>query len=163
MKPYLPVTRIPHLYAIATGSIHTYVAQIHAKYPGNVVRLSPDELSFIDPQAWHDIYSYRAKGSQGSPPPKHFLKYMGPTNGHPSLLEMPDNSEHARSRRVFNPAFSDRALTQQEPVFMRYVDQLIRILRQGIEMSGTGAATFDMVKMYSKYFYSRYILIKLLM
>jgi hypothetical protein len=44
-------TRIPHLHAFFTGSIHTYVANLHAKY-GDVVRISPDELSFTNPQAW---------------------------------------------------------------------------------------------------------------
>jgi hypothetical protein len=44
-------TCIPHLCAFFIGSIHTYVVKLHAKY-GDVVRISPDEVSFINPQAW---------------------------------------------------------------------------------------------------------------
>lgn len=38
--------------------------------------------------------------------------------------------EHTRVRRIFSPAFSERALKQQEPLFRKYVDQLVRYLDQ---------------------------------
>lgn len=145
------VTRLPHLHAVAAGSLHKYVAQIHDSYSGNVVRISPDELSFIDPQAWPDIYSYRAKGPHGSPPPKHFARYPTSINGYKSLILDDNDTEHARVRRIFNPAFSDRALTQQAPLFNKYVDQLVRKLQEGINRSENGVADFDLAKMYSMY------------
>ena len=36
--------------------------QLHLKY-GPILRLMPNELSFIDPEAWRDIYGHR----QGHP------------------------------------------------------------------------------------------------
>jgi len=44
-------TRIPYIYAIATGKQHIYLSDLHDRY-GEVVRVSPDELSFINTQAW---------------------------------------------------------------------------------------------------------------
>ena len=126
------------------------MSKIHEQYDGNVVRIAPDELSFIDPQAWHDIYSYKSKGEHGSPPPKNLFKYLPDLNGEPSLLQDPDDTEHARVRRIFSPAFSDRALMRQAPLFTKYVDQLTRVIREQIEASSDDTAEIDMAQMYSK-------------
>ncbi|EAT92397.2 hypothetical protein SNOG_00902 [Parastagonospora nodorum SN15] len=56
-----------------------------------------------------------------------------------------DNAEHARKRKIFSPAFSDRALTAQAPLFLRYADQLVRLLKEGAEQ-GT---KLDMVRWYN--------------
>jgi len=52
------------------------------------------------------------------------------------------HEDHRRFRRLFAPAFSDRALRNQEPLFQRHVNKLISRLQQ----STTGAV--DLVKMY---------------
>jgi hypothetical protein len=48
-------TRIPHLFTIIRGVPLSYVKNFHLLY-GEVVRISPDELSFDDPQALRDIH-----------------------------------------------------------------------------------------------------------
>lgn len=45
------------------------------------------------------------------------------------------------------PAFSDRALKQQEPLFNRYVDQLVSKLKDGIDQDAN--TKYDMVRMYN--------------
>jgi cytochrome P450 len=50
-------------------------------------------------------------------------------------------------RRLFSPAFSDRALKEQEPLFMKYVTLLADKLREGMEEDPNHK--FDMVKMYN--------------
>ncbi|KAH7402582.1 cytochrome P450 46A1 [Pyrenochaeta sp. MPI-SDFR-AT-0127] len=142
-------TRIPHLYATATGTLHQYVARLSTQY-GDIVRISPDELSFVGPQSLRDIYGYGSKGGQGSQPPKHFHRYGKIVGSHESLVTTQSNAEHGRVRRIFSPAFSDRALTQQEPLFLKYVNQLISVLKEDIEGTDNGSAQFDMVRMYSK-------------
>jgi cytochrome P450 len=55
--------------------------------------------------------------------------------------------DHTRQRKIFTPAFSDRALKQQEPLFIKYVDTLVTRLREGIESDPD--RKFDMVRMYN--------------
>jgi hypothetical protein len=51
-------TRIPWAISQFSGVLYLSTHELHKKY-GNVVRIAPDELSFIDPQAWKDIYTAR--------------------------------------------------------------------------------------------------------
>lgn len=66
-----------------------------------------------------------------------------------SLITEPNDEEHARLRNIFSPAFSERALTQQAPLFTRYVDQLVQVLKDHVRASPTGTATVDLVTMYN--------------
>jgi cytochrome P450 len=50
-------------------------------------------------------------------------------------------------RRIFNPAFSDRALKQQEPLFLKYVDKLVNLLRQSV--ADDPERPLDLVRMYN--------------
>ncbi|KAF2263753.1 cytochrome P450 [Lojkania enalia] len=142
-------THIPYIVALWTGSMHRYVAQLHHIY-GDVVRVAPDELSFIGPQAWKDIEGHvaaKAKETSGSKPHKHWLRYGQAINKTPSLIIQADSTEHGRVRRIFTPAFSDRALKQQEPLFMKYVDKLVTKLNEAIQEDPE--RKFDMVRMYN--------------
>lgn len=133
--------RLPYLTAIAKGELPRHVAQLHEQY-GEVVRLSPDELSFTNPKAWRDIYGYGSKEGPGSLPPKNWNRQGSSPNGVNSLVAEPDNAEHARIRRIFSPAFSDRALVQQSPLFAKYTNQLIGCLR-----ASANANAVDLVRM----------------
>lgn len=83
----------------------------------------------------------------GSHPEKDWQKYGKSMNGSTNLLNAYPE-DHSRMRKIFNPAFSDRALKQQEPLFVRYADLLALKLREGTEANPD--TTWDMVKMYSK-------------
>jgi cytochrome P450 len=50
-------------------------------------------------------------------------------------------------RRIFSPAFSDRALKLQEPLFTKYVDLLVSKLKEGVEVESE--KKFDMVRNYN--------------
>jgi cytochrome P450 len=143
-------TRLPRNVAVWRGRLHKYVQALHEQY-GDVVRVGPDELSFLHPDAWRDIYGHgqgQGKGIRGSVPPKDFLwgGLIAP-NGVESILEEQKPEDHLRVRRIFEPAFSDRALKEQEPLFMKYVDQLVRNLRG--EVREQPEKRFDMVKNYN--------------
>lgn len=55
------MSAIPRSYHLAKGQLPFEVAKMHAKY-GSVVRISPNELMYSDPQAWKDIYGHRIGG-----------------------------------------------------------------------------------------------------
>jgi cytochrome P450 len=121
------------------------VRELHEKY-GDVVRISPDELSFIDPQAWKDIHGHVTKANQGTMPYKHWTRYGTSVNGSYTLINAKD-ADHTRMRRIFSPAFSDRALKLQEPLFTKYVDLLVSKLKEGVEVESD--KKFDMVRNYN--------------
>ncbi|KAH7138814.1 cytochrome P450 [Dendryphion nanum] len=139
-------TRLPQLKAVYSGTEHLRMAQLHEEY-GDIVRYSPDEISVRNPQAWRDIYGYGSKGTPGSAPPKYWAKYGTAANGASSLVNVQSPFEHGRMRRIFNPAFSDRALKQQEPLFTKYVNQMVQVVRDGISKDPNHK--FDMVRLFN--------------
>ncbi|KAL8665270.1 MAG: hypothetical protein Q9168_007733 [Polycauliona sp. 1 TL-2023] len=52
------VSRIPYALTLLKGDLTQRTKELHDRY-GHVVRLAPNELSFVDPQAWQDIYTHR--------------------------------------------------------------------------------------------------------
>jgi cytochrome P450 len=142
------------------GTKHLVLAELHRKY-GHVVRINHDELSFTDPDAWKDvcvplsehsstvtdhcqIYGHGSRGKPGSPPTKDWVRFGKTLNGHPSLLQARD-PDHARQRKIFTPAFSDRALKQQEPLFLKYASQLVEKLKELSEQDTE--SNIDMVQL----------------
>jgi hypothetical protein len=52
------VSELPATIALVRGNQHTYYRWLHEKY-GPVVRVSPDELSFVSVNAREEIYGFR--------------------------------------------------------------------------------------------------------
>jgi cytochrome P450 len=52
-------------------------------------------------------------------------------------------------RKIFTPAFSERSLTQQEPLLNKYADKLVQVLKEGIEQSSNGTKALDMSRFYT--------------
>lgn len=98
-----------------------------------------------------DMHGYSPKSDRGTQPHKHWTRYGKAVNGVDSLILIKNDAEHARVRKIFSPAFSDRALTQQEPLFTKYIDQLVQILKESSKDNSTQgkAATVDLVRLYS--------------
>lgn len=92
------------------------------------------------------IYGHGTKGTPGSVPHKTWQRYGQTVNGSPSLIIARD-ADHSRQRKIFTPAFSDRALKQQEPLFLKYTQQLVAKLKESIEQNPE--KPFDMVRMYN--------------
>jgi hypothetical protein len=46
------------LWVLVSGQRHTYAKKWHDRY-GEVVRLKPNELSFIGETGWRDIYAHK--------------------------------------------------------------------------------------------------------
>lgn len=110
------------------GRLPHDIKKLHEQY-GDIVRLATDELSFINPAAWRDIY------------PKNFLRpyeYKDqPPGKTASNLIACTEEEHARFRRILAPAFSERYTAAQEPFVRSYVDKLVLKLNERIENSSS--------------------------
>lgn len=100
--------------------------RLHDQY-GDIVRVLPNELSFNSLEAWNDIYNIR---------PKHKLLTKDPDVVFPSddgvynILSVTNVADHSRYRAALNPAFSERALREQEPLIMKYVRLLMTRLHE---------------------------------
>ena len=111
-----------------------------------MVRTSPNEVSFINAQAWKDIYGHATKGTAGGAPHKHWDRFGSAFNNEADIFRARDE-DHNRMRRIFAPGFSDRALKLQEPLLLKYTNLLEAKLREGIEKDSDHK--FDMVNMYN--------------
>ncbi len=111
------------------GTLPYWIKGLHDQFGSDVVRISPRELSFINPSAWQDIHGNRP-GHR--PFEKDPAVYGKPPNKVASLLTA-NRDDHTRMRRVLGHAFSDRATRDQEPVLESYVDLLIKRLHEQVE------------------------------
>lgn len=107
-----------------------------------MVRVHPDELSFIGSSAWQDIYMARPQL------PKPTFGVLETPNGHPSIVTIPDPETHGKQRKIISHAFSERALREQEYILQRYSDLLISRLK---EIAGKGKAGSEEVNICEWY------------
>ncbi|KAI9725830.1 MAG: hypothetical protein M1828_002459 [Chrysothrix sp. TS-e1954] len=116
------ISHLPTALANSQGREPYAIRDLHEKY-GSLVRINPNTLSIIDPDAWKDIY-----GQQTS---RNFEKkgYHSMRPGCPELLTATGDN-HARQRSTINHAFSDKALKDQEPLIRGYVDLLLKKLQE---------------------------------
>lgn len=119
------------------GQLDFKIRDAHEKY-GNVFRISPNELIFTTGAAWKDIY-----GHGHAELPKHFPARTGVKKVRSIIAA--DARDHFRFRRAMLPAFSDRAMDQQEPLIQKYVDLLVVKLK---EVAQVGQPT-NFVKWYT--------------
>ena len=130
---------MPYVYTLIKGDLTKRTYELHQRY-GPVVRLAPNELSFIDGQAWQDIYGHHQKQSNF---PKNPIWMAPAANGIHSILSAND-ADHARYRRLLAHAFSERALRQQEHLLQSYIDLLVNKLHEHASVPST--AVVDLVK-----------------
>lgn len=138
------ITRIPYWVACLKGDQVKWMSKLHREY-GPVVRFGPDDLSYTDGRAWRDICLV-PKGRKENG--KEVKFHAPPANGVSNLIAQPDAVHHAAVRRVFAPAFSEKALTAQEPLLQKYADLMIARSREATEVNMTqlfNFTTFDIM------------------
>lgn len=147
------ITEIPAFLNLVTGNQHTYYRSLHEKY-GPIVRVSPNELSFISLEAREEIYGLRVrlnpfqvitmwialcaelivtieliqKGGLNMEKSPIFLGAVGQVDGHVGVSLALDK-EHARQRRALGYLFTNSALLQHEGILKVHINKLISILR----------------------------------
>lgn len=119
-------SRLPYIGMLWNGQDAVAKNALHKKY-GPVVRMSPTELSYCDPQAWKDIYGHRTGNKKSFPKDSNF--YALPINKTPSII-VADDATHTRHRRVLAHAFSDKALKEQEPMLKHWAEVLVTKLQE---------------------------------
>ena len=125
--PFLrKVSFLPTTYQCLRGREPQTVRDLHQEY-GNVVRVSPDLISFTDPGAWKEIY-----GPSGT---KKFKKIDYRPLRHDAVdLLTADPVNHPRQRAAVKKAFSEKALREQERYFKHSIDQLVEQWSQADEI-----------------------------
>ncbi|PPJ49669.1 hypothetical protein CBER1_02189 [Cercospora berteroae] len=123
------------------GTLAHKIHALHEQY-GSVVRIAPDELSYTSSAAWKKIY--------GQPKPE-FSKCLdgrgiAPVIKQPHLrgIIAAEVDKHRKLRRAIAPAFSERALAQQEGYLQKHSNKLIECLRARCE-----EGPVDLVKWFS--------------
>ncbi|KAF3018527.1 hypothetical protein E8E14_011795 [Neopestalotiopsis sp. 37M] len=107
------------------GTTPNDLLQLHNRY-GPVVRTSPNELSYIQPAQWKEIYGHKASGQSEFSKDE---KYHSGLAGQPILLNA-DREYHGYLRKLLAHGFSERALRDQEAVMQEYVGTLFRKLHE---------------------------------
>lgn len=107
-----------------------------------MVRIAPNELSFIDGEAWKAIYGTRPGHKQKSKD----VRYYPPTAGGVPSIVLSNDEDHSRFRRTLSHAFSETSLRAQEPLVNGYVDLLIQRLHEHCD---AGRKSLDMVSWYN--------------
>ncbi|KAE8153054.1 cytochrome P450 [Aspergillus avenaceus] len=120
-------------YKIIKGELDIEIRRYHGIY-GEVVRLGPNDVSFITAQAWKDIYGHANRL------PKATLGFSKT----PDILRS-DDADHARFRKALSHGFSARGMQAMEPSIVSYVDTLIERLKGFAEAQ----VPVDMVKWYN--------------
>ncbi|KAF2106292.1 cytochrome P450 monooxygenase-like protein [Lophiotrema nucula] len=142
---------LPYAIHLRKGDIVTWVHQLHEKY-GDVVRVSPSELSFISGETTYpEVYGFRTGKHKTEAYLKDRTWFPKPLNGSYSLIAS-DEETHSRYRRNLSHAFSDKALRDQESIIQGFIDLFIQRLgeqqQQGNEvdiMKWFNYATFDII------------------
>nr|AVY05532.1 cytochrome P450 monooxygenase [Nodulisporium sp.] len=121
-------TRLWRARKILKGDLPQTVRALHEKY-GPVVRIGPDELSFVESQAWKDIYGHHGSNEMAKDP--KFYRLMG--KHVPDTIISADRERHGLLRRQLAHGFSERSMREQEPIIGEYVDLLMRRLEEHCE------------------------------
>ncbi|KAK9784239.1 hypothetical protein SCARD494_13023 [Seiridium cardinale] len=120
------VSRIPFVFWILSGKLPFKIKELHDEY-GEAVRVAPDEVHFLAPEAWKDIY-----GPGGTHEFKKDLRaYPLPPNGAHDLLTA-NTQDHARQRRLLAHAFSEKILREQESLIGGYVHLFVEKLSKQV-------------------------------
>jgi hypothetical protein len=109
---------------------------------GDVVRIAPNELVFIKPQAASDIFGTQTQGLELFPK-ADFISLGWSDQG---LSWEKDPIWHRTKAKKVRTAFSPRSLRMKESITHRYVDRFITIMKEignqskGIELRDVGTS-----------------------
>ncbi|KAI0382376.1 cytochrome P450 [Hypomontagnella monticulosa] len=117
-----------------------WVIEDALKKYGDVVRIAPNELVFVTPQALADIYGSHTKNLE------HFNKTQINNHGndeHGGIIWEWDPVRHRQIAKQLSPAFSGRALKAKEPALHKYIDLFVeRMKAVGAEAHGVSLPTW---------------------
>ncbi|KAI8624412.1 isotrichodermin C-15 hydroxylase [Xylariaceae sp. FL1651] len=128
-------SRLPYTISIFRGDATQRTKALHDTY-GQVVRISPDTLSYTAGQAWLDVYGLKTSKSGGGNLPKDPKFYVKPPDN-VDTISTANDIDHRRLRRVQAHAFSEKAIAQQESILRQYIVQCVaRLLDDASKHNG---------------------------
>ncbi|KAJ5179555.1 cytochrome P450 [Penicillium capsulatum] len=109
------------------GDSHLCIAGLH-KELGPIIRVSPNELSFASVESIQAIYGH----APGKAPLKRGSFFMMLHSGFkkPNIVSELDQDRHRELRKIMLPAFSHRALQEQESVMSGMIDKWLTKISQ---------------------------------
>ncbi len=122
---------------LANGDACKKVLTLHEKY-GDFLRIGSSDLSIIHPKAITVIYGPGTKCGRG------FMYNGDPL---PSMISCRDRTAHDRRRRVWSPAFSDKAVQGYAQRTKIYDDQLLA----KIEAASSSGQSRNVSKLFNYY------------
>ncbi|KAK3291128.1 cytochrome P450 [Chaetomium fimeti] len=116
-------TQIPYTLGWLSGRLPFAIHELHERY-GDVVRVGPNRLSFTHPDAFPAVRGHRksGQGEHGKEPAFYGISRQ-------NILGA-SRADHARYRRILSHGFSAKSMQDQQPLIMRYVELLMRRLRE---------------------------------
>lgn len=137
---------MPKQWSWMAGTFGNICVDLHEQY-GEIVRTAPNELSYIKPQAWRDIFGRPGKSEMT----KDHQIIGKQQQGGWHLISAP-HEDHARMRKLFTYAFSNTALVAQEHLLVQYADQMVVMMGEVMSRDGKvnmvdlfNFATFDIM------------------
>lgn len=121
------ISKFPYSLATMSGQGHKYIRELHEKY-GDVVRVAPNQVAFVDPKGWKDIMGHRKMGQteNGRDPTFYTLSNDG-------IIGAISTEAHGYQRRIISHGFSAQSLLDQQPLIQQYVDLLMQRLNENCE------------------------------
>lgn len=113
---------------------------MHERY-GSVVRVAPNELSFIAPEAWKAIYGNRTIR-------KNSTWTGNEEKDHPFSIVSTDEATHLRNRRALTGAFTEHAITEHSSILEGLVELMMQRFQDAIDNAGT-PAILDIVSWFN--------------
>ncbi|KAI1171575.1 isotrichodermin C-15 hydroxylase [Nemania sp. FL0916] len=119
------ISDIPYAYYWISGRWPWAVEDMHRQY-GDIVRVAPNELAFITPQAKLDILCTTSSGHET------FLKsdLMDFGAGDRGFIWEADPTKHKKVAKKLLPAFSSKATRAKEPTVHHYIDIFIQKMKE---------------------------------
>lgn len=141
------------MYYRAMGKTVKWTQVQHNRY-GSVVRTAPNELSFINTEAWDNIFGHPRASKVNKVGFAKDSRFAGPDlfvkPGEPAGIFRADHAAHAIQRRLLSPVFSDKALKGQEPLLQSYMDLLMSKWRSIADQGNKNDNVFvDLVLWYN--------------
>ncbi|KAK5999320.1 hypothetical protein QM012_005595 [Aureobasidium pullulans] len=134
-------TSLWYAKSLARGTIAQDLLALHERY-GDTVRITPDEVSFIDPTNWKQIYGFRDGGKVEMIKDPRYHDTVKPT----VTILTGDRDQHSELRKMLAPPFSEGSLKKQEYILHRYIDKFVEVVtREG----KNGSEAIDMVNWWN--------------
>ncbi|KAF6803257.1 cytochrome p450 [Colletotrichum sojae] len=138
---------LPYGFCYVRGTWYRKNKELHDIY-GPIVRIGPDELSFICPEAWEDVYGRYIPGKRKENPKP--VWFCGPDEHDMIGANLGD---HGRMRRVLAPGFTAAAMSNQEPLIKTHVDLLMSRLSEmcssGKNSDGKGGTVVNVLQWFT--------------